>query len=193
MITQVNLLFGLLSPTFPSACFFHSYCFSSLFLTSLKMHHMEMSSFLVTLFLLLLSSLILFLFLIILLYSSTFIPLPYPITPHYTLGCASTVNSLVFLLLLHTSSTLSIYMYIISKIPVQQAPNTHTWLMPNLLGLFPTLRCFENILRGFLSYLNFPDYCCFYFNNLGYIFPNQVRKLILYFKCYLFHLSLYNG
>jgi hypothetical protein len=100
-----------------------------------------------------------------------FIPLFYSLcfillSAHYTPGCASTVHSRVFLLLLRTSSILSIFMYIISKIPVQQAPNTHLWLVPSHLGLLCAPPSLDEFLGGFLNFHNFLYYFFLCFHNL---------------------------
>jgi hypothetical protein len=113
IITQVNLLIGLLFLLFCMLLLHSDYCSSCFFMSFF--YHVDLSSFLFSHFILLLYSMFysssLFLFFILL-----FVP--------YTLGCASTAHSRVFLILMHTTFILSIFMHIISILSIQQDPST---------------------------------------------------------------------
>jgi hypothetical protein len=79
------------------------------------------------------------------------------------------------------------------KLLVQQAPNSHLWLILNhsvmLLGL---LLCNE-LLSGNLSGLYLCDKCGLLCSYLLYGMHDQVREFFLCFHCGLFNLPLYSG
>jgi hypothetical protein len=58
---------------------------------------------------------------------------------------------------------LGFFMNLISIIPVQQAPNTHLWLIPSHLGLLHAPPSLDEFLGGFLGLHNFPYYSFLYF------------------------------
>jgi len=185
MITQVNLLFGLLFLLFHMhvsfalwLLFFLLFSHPSIFSTSVfhPSFFPAFFSFFNPLFILLLYSSTLFFSLCIVLLNE-----PQLCTPKSS-----------FLFYTHILY-LGFFMNLIFIMPFQHAPNTHLWLILSLLGLLRAPPSLDDFLGGFLACHNFPYYGCLYFHNFFDPLYGKCCNIFFWFMCCLFHLASCSG